>query len=492
MLLDRRQSTRARQLVLALFLLLFLGLVGIFIYKGFFSRYLQDDYCYGATLLEKGFFNGVIYPYFHSTEYNGNRYSLTLFAGIFEVTLGTTHQSWYAAIILLSWLAGLTFLVSEFFKKFHHSALLALSLLVASVLMVFTLYLAPDLYQVLYWRNASLTYLAPLVSNTFLLLGAFHASEKAKNAWGLFPLIFLFSLITAGFSETATVWQITVWAMLFILVDFALQSRAEARQKNPFIFTVLGGAVAGAVLLIISPTNTQALTGSSVKMAGPLTLFLKSFRFGFDFLHYSLGGKWLPFGVLFLFGYALKQFISSDARPSLKTWGLRVLVTVLFTYLISVASTMPSVLVRTAYPDGRALLFPHFALVVSMFLLGYFTGAQFPLTLLQKISWLPRATTLLLLAALFLYSARIVPNLLSGTNQWRERAAAWDQRQALIYQERAAGETHLTVPAFDSIGGINELHTEEGHWVNVCAARYYQVAGISAVENYNGVKPYFK
>jgi len=94
--------------------------------------------------------------------------------------------------------------------------------------------------------------------------------------------------------------------------------------------------------------------------------------------------------------------------------------------------------------------------------------------------------------ALLVYAVRMVPILYSGGSQLQARALAWDQREIWIFEEKSLGVSHITVPAFDSIGRITELQPEENHWVNICAARYYGVSGITAVENFNGVKPYFK
>jgi hypothetical protein len=153
----------------------------------------------------------------------------------------------------------------------------------------------------------------------------------------------------------------------------------------------------------------------------------------------------------------------------------------------------PSVLVRSAYPDPRALILPHFALINLIFLLGVFTGEFLPITILLKSNKILINLTLTLsMLGMAVYSARMIPLIMSDISPLRARATAWDQRQELIYQEKAAGVTHIIVPAFDNIDHINELHLEEDHWVNQCAARYYRVEGISAVENYNGVKPYFK
>jgi len=64
----------------------------------------------------------------------------------------------------------------------------------------------------------------------------------------------------------------------------------------------------------------------------------------------------------------------------------------------------------------------------------------------------------------------------------QQRAELWDGRDAQIRQMQAAGETQLVVPAMNSLTGILEFSDYEGFWVNQCAALYYGVGSISAVE----------
>ena len=463
----------------------------MFAYKGFFSRYLQDDYCYGSTIKTQGFFKGVLYPYFYHTEYNGNRYSLTLFAGLAEIILGTKHQSLFAIISLLAWAVSLSFLIFEIFRKYNKKYLCLISFLVASILITFTCYLAPDLFQTLYWRNSSLTYLWPIIISLFVIDWVLHQSKKNTVTWLIYLVTFFVSVLAAGFSEVGTVWQITILGMILIIYNFLLKNQSKIVINNRLLFTVLAGALIGAVLLIISPVNPSQLAGPSTNFAAIPVLIKKSFRYGFDFLNYSLTGRWLPFFVLSLFGFFLAQFSSYGIYP-LKNWSKAVSGIVLCMYLISVACMMPSVLVRTAYPDPRAFLPPHFMLTISIFLIGILTGRLIPLVrLIHSNTFLNLLITVLILG-LALYTIRMIPIIISDVSPLKARALAWDQRQAIVYQEKSAGMMNITVPAFDSIDGINELHLEKGHWVNICAAHYYWVNSISAVENYNGIKPNFK
>jgi uncharacterized membrane protein len=66
--------------------------------------------------------------------------------------------------------------------------------------------------------------------------------------------------------------------------------------------------------------------------------------------------------------------------------------------------------------------------------------------------------------------------------QWKAVAQAWDERHAEILDRIETDENSLTVRAFDSIGSVAELTADPNYWVNVCAANYYDVEEIIAVE----------
>lgn len=251
--------------------------------------------------------------------------------------------------------------------------------------------------------------------------------------------------------------------------------------------------VLGIVLLVISPNNVYRLQAASVKSPDFVTFLTKSFRFGFDFLHYSLKGKWLPYSVIFFFGFLLNQLVDRQLKHSISALVFCIFTLVSVFYLISVINAMPTVLIRSVYPDDRAWFPTHYLLVFAICTTGFLTSeivSTFK-QLTSRIAW-QKMVVVVLVIGLLVYVGRMIPILYSGVSQLQARALAWDQREAWIIEEKSLGVTHITVPSFDTIGRITELQPEENHWVNKCAARYYGVNGITAVENFNGIKPYFE
>jgi hypothetical protein len=60
-------------------------------------------------------------------------------------------------------------------------------------------------------------------------------------------------------------------------------------------------------------------------------------------------------------------------------------------------------------------------------------------------------------------------------------ALRWDEREQMIYDMKAEGQTELVIPALDGYEGTKELDVRPFFWVNQCAARIYGVDSISAI-----------
>ena len=71
-----------------LLIFIFIGLLSIYGIKGTYSRYAQDDYCYGYKVRDMGFWNMQIQSYMHINEFNSDRYSLTIAHSLVELSGG--------------------------------------------------------------------------------------------------------------------------------------------------------------------------------------------------------------------------------------------------------------------------------------------------------------------------------------------------------------------------------------------------------------------
>ena len=142
----------------------------------------------------------------------------------------------------------------------------------------------------------------------------------------------------------------------------------------------------------------------------------------------------------------------------------------------------------TSWPGARSLFPAHFSLVVCLFVIGWKT-ANFIMVLKSNFFSFRLSKVLqnLLGIALFIYVAHTAPRVYDKIQLYEVRANAWDVRQQMIFEAKADGQADVTVPQFDSVYGITELKPDPESWVNICAAQYYGVKSITAIEDYQGI-----
>ncbi len=472
----------------AALILVFGALLGGYAYRGIYSRYLQDDYCYGAQVRSGDFLSAQLSSYLNPMPYNSDRYSLTLFSGFAEYLGGPALVPAIPALAILGWLAGLLFAVSAWQKLFLNRADWPAALVAALVLLFFSLYLAPNLYQVLFWRSAMLPYLAPLVFNT-VWVGVFFTLVRRKNLpWFSAVGLGMGSFLSTGFSETAAFWQLSLWCL--VLVFFLFQTPRQAIALKLSII-LIAGTLLGLLVMVLCPVNAAQL--SPFQRPDLAQLVTQSIANASIFIRATLKKMFLPFGVIAGFGFLSGLRIDKTSGIPFKMALVKILTLAVFTFVSILAVMVPSMIAMSDYPGGRAQLPAFFTLVVAVFFAGCLAAQFLTAWKLWYMSGLAfRAAAAILAGVVILYLASTAPDVYSNLSAYQHRAEAWDARNASILAARDLGENHVVVPAFDSIAQIFELYPQENFWVNVCAARYYQIKGISAVEGYNGIQPIFK
>jgi len=133
-----------------------------------------------------------------------------------------------------------------------------------------------------------------------------------------------------------------------------------------------------------------------------------------------------------------------------------------------------------AYPEQRVLMFAQIVLICGISLEGAVLGLFFqkPLFFYQPV----RMAGLFLILILCMYPLSTLDVRQSDLRFYQNRADLWDKRNEEINDQIAMGKSNLSVSALDSFAEIAELRDDSSYWVNQCAAKYYQVESISAVE----------
>ena len=145
--------------------------LGVLAHLGFYNRYWADDWCYNNDFKHQGILNAVGNYFTSGAEahrgYSTNRYSLTLFGGLFYLP-GVLGTQILPTLTILLWLGGLIWIGQNLNRKrfFTNNSIFILA---SAMLLFYTLYLSPDRFQVLYWRSGVLPYSWTIICGLLLL-----------------------------------------------------------------------------------------------------------------------------------------------------------------------------------------------------------------------------------------------------------------------------------------------------------------------------------
>jgi len=353
------------------------GLCG-YIVTGLNARYVQDDYCYAAILGRQGFWEGQLRSFLEETTYNGNRFSLTFFMGVSE-SLGRFSVGMLPGLVIILWVAGLILALSNA-SRCSGSLLTWIEILFLAEAVVFlTLSQAPNLAQVLYWRPGMLPYLAPLVTQAYLVAAVLGAVSRRKAPPLFLAGVTLLALGSAGFSETAAAFQ----AGLCSLTVFATWLGLRVKKPAAWVafhssLAALGGTLAGMILLIISPAGRrmQAMHyGAAQSIPHTLLFSLDSMSY---FVKYTLYRVTVPtfFTFAFFFILGLLAFPWNKLpRNAFRRPGLSFAISAGVVVLLLACIMAPSAYVQGAYPELRALIGARLVVVLWLAALGLYCGS---------------------------------------------------------------------------------------------------------------------
>jgi len=461
-------------------LILFLAGVALFAYLGIYNRYWADDWCYNADLHDLGFIN-TLKGYSYITTYAANRYSLTLFSGLLYYlgVLGVQIMTPLNIILLAIGLFWCLWNIRQIAGASTSNTTLAIFTLIP---IYYSLYLAPHLYQSLYWRSGSLPYFEPIVIGIFVFALLTHQSVREKPSAVLTAVIALLSFLAGGFSEAACA-ALTTSLACHVVIAWFFRKQKWAKQSLPSAILALVCVLLSVVVLISSPTTTSrvALYGQTASLTELPTLILK---FSYDFVKFSFKDLPLPhlalMGTAFLLGYLLH--IQKDPPTSTRTVLIIVFFVALMAFLVIAASFAPSAYIERVPPHPRTRIIPRFVLTLALVIIFWTLG-----TLANQIDSSKKfnMAAIILFAMFVLYSVRSIFIASQHIPIYSERAELWDEREKQIETDIASGKEILTVNAIDGlpVGGIRDFDAKgqgkPGYWINICAARFYDVQEIN-------------
>jgi hypothetical protein len=456
--------------------ILFFLLIGFSI-TGWQAKYIADDFCYDAQFIQHGFWEGNVDSYLSRMAYSSNRYSLTFFSGIAWALGGVRISPLLPTLAILFWGGATFFAIHMGAKAARYKLSLLTSICIALILLFFTFLLAPNRYQILYWRSGMVPYLFPLVFNTFLIgLLFFYVHKQKINAGGMIALG-LIAWTAAGFSETVFALQAGLWVLVFL---YSLVSRKKNARKAAL--AILVGTLLGLLLLVLNPTNADRLSAFPAppplfEVVGLSLIYAGSFAF--DFIRSTP----LPFFILLVSGILLGWMELGNTGFQWKRAIIFLSSTLVGTYILLACVMAPTIWSMSSFPERRGLLSGAFLIILFLFSLGAVMGIMIHQLLDKRIPfrWKP-VIHILLAVGIGAYLIHFIPTIYDEIIPMRRRAELWDARNAAILDAKAAGQMNITVAGIDSIAGITELQKDGKFWINQCAATYYGVESIQSIE----------
>lgn len=540
-----QKSTTTRLYTFALifvFFVLAIALIAVLLI-GTTSRYMQDDYCY-AAILRGDFWKQQVNAYLHETTFSGNRFSLTLFTGVSEL-FGSKFIQVLPGVMVIAWLTGLFFFFRQIPYFNERTWLNRLeTAIIAAGLVLFTLGMSPNWVQVYFWRAGMFPYLGPLLSGSWLMFLIARAvkAEKVRPVWWI--AILIVSFLTGGFSEIGATVEVSSITVGILVILFS--KRIPKKTVIPFAAALVGSLIALILVIFspMNMIRLQTSYGESAGLLTTLVNSIKGSLTFYVATLYRPTLYYLSAFLLFLFlgwGGSLRRPATFITTKQAFTWCCGLL---LAAFLITVAAMVPGYFAESSYPSDRAQLVPRFISLLLAGSLGIITGnalaamrkSKLPsITLLllgvsaffMVVMWfigmkahfhppafpeirsmvkdnpwtgiITLATSGLILGFLIYkkWITRVIPVLIvlmaipagliaarffAEYPLMKERADLWDGREAQIIELKNKGTMTIVVPAMNSLSGILELSDYEGFWVNHCAAAYYGVDSISAVE----------
>ena len=417
--------------------------------------------------------------------YSTNRYALTFLSGLLYLP-GILGVRVLAALIILLWAGGLFWMFlnfSKLYKPFPQFAIFPCTV----ILVCFTLYFAPQRFQVLYWRSG-VHYSFTIIAGLFLMALITSQMIKEQTSRITIYLIAVLAFIAGGLSETGCVYLFSGMILLLAAAWFGKRKqRIWAQRSFASILTACIALLASMIVLIVSPSNDRYQT-MSVKHASLLWVPILSLRFSLDFIVNSLKSLPLPhlIFIAFFIALAVLQGILSTTKPStsLRTTIFILVITSAITFLLIAAIQAPTVYFYKSVPEPRAQSLSRFTLWIGLAIIAWSVGQSIVHEWSDK-NWLTIAA-IICITVCALYTARLTVGNLPDLRLIEGRARLWDQRDATLRAARAQGLTRVDAIAIDTKGwGVEDMFITgkqmNGQWISNCFSQYYGLDAIRAV-----------
>ena len=449
-----------------------------------------DDYCYNAILAGDGFWKMQWTSYTEVSMYNGNRYALTLFSGLFGLFPVWGTPLLIAGSIVL-WLVGATGLSFDLAGRMGWKIKKGEAFLFSAILLNFILVSTPDLQQSLFWRSGMLPYFLPLVGVVGMGWLVLIFQKSSLKRWIAVGLVFILALLFSGFSESGTALLIGLWGIGFLISIFlTIKRRKDAHIWMWLTGAGLLGSLIGLTLLYFSPSTALRRVNMPDPLSIPALVNLMLWNLKVFFWQ-ALMRRTLYLVLPVLFGLGLGLWLPElVAAQTRSRWGRFIGAGIgigVTTAALIALIFLPATYIFADYPPPRALILAQFVMILTEILGGIWLSVLVEKLIAKIIKGetarkvIFNALTVMLISA-FLYAPfMLVRTTLAEKSRLLHWSQLWQERHEQLAQAGAANAAEIHVVELDHIiNDVGELSPDPEYWYNNCAEMYYGIDAIYA------------
>jgi hypothetical protein len=404
------------------------------------------------------------------------------FISVSELFGHSSIRAWPALTILAFTLASF-WMIHEISKSLLLNLSKWFEILLAELIVLFTLIEAPNQFQILYWRIGLVSYTVPMVFFPILTGALLFCARKVipqRNPFGCMLVCALVAFMGGGFSETYVTLQTSMigLAMLFVL---AWVKNQERRKWMLLLSGALAGSLLSMLIIIVAPGNANRI---ALMPAHPDFFSLahmsivNAFLFTYTYLKTNSFLIVILLSLTMLIAYTHFTVNKNTLRLRPTTLVLTIFLAPVIAFILVIAVCIPSAYAESSMPDGRVLVEAVFILILMIMVEGFFVGAS--LSQLHQLSDDPVPLKLelfsaVLMAAILVYPLYDTYRTYQKIPEYRALSITWDRQDAKIRAARLSGEFIVTIKGFNVPGNLAEFQVDPGNWVNQCAASFYDV-----------------
>jgi hypothetical protein len=443
--------------------------LGMYAATGWSSRLMADDYCFSAKQQTEGFLGAQVDWYQTWT----NRFTTTLLISVSE-TLGSINLQLWPTLIMVAISISTAWGLNQVFKPIFGKNHIWMAVLIAVLVVFVVFFTAQNRIQSLFWRSGSVTYAGSLVVPG-LLTGIVLSHSRWSHRYHrlLIMLCFVIAFLGAGFSESFAAVQTAIlgFSLVSVMVNSGFRKQTEIATR---LIGGLAGSLTGMGVVIVSPGNQtrQAMMTPTRDMG---IVIMKSMQHGLDMMNYTIHSQPVPLLFMAVFVFLMALLVKDVQLPLPRKIWIWIPLSILSGYLFLAALCAPSMYAQSSYPETRVLLLGKFILL--MIILGVFIPAGMLVKdNLAGRAWLNQtiiAVALVTLLGLCAYPVRAAWQARDEQKKLSAYAALWDARDQQIRFQAVTSQ--------DIVVSEIQSQADPDNWVNRCAAEYYRVKTIQAI-----------